>query len=114
MKKFFLITVSVILVGCAKPMPSMEVLGVSRADGVVTVGYDFSRETHWMEKGQQMNFTGGDALAWRVCQGWGYAGARAINIMPVSKCADWSVVAGVCYVGQQKQQYQCTTMGNPQ
>ena len=87
MKKIFLIAVTVILVGCAKPMPS---------------------------KGQQMNFTGGDALAWRVCQGWGYAGARAINIMPVSKCVDWSVVAGVCYVGQQKQQYQCTTMGNPQ
>lgn len=114
MKKIFLIAAVATLAGCVQPMPSMEVLDVSRADGVVTVGYDFSRQTHWMEKGQQMNFSGGDALAWRVCQGWGFAGARAINTMPVSKCADWSIVTGVCYVGQQKQQYQCTATEHPQ
>ncbi|EHQ9605696.1 hypothetical protein KS527_004453 [Salmonella enterica] len=113
MKKIILLASIFGLVSCAKPMPTMETLNASRADGIVVVGYNFTHQTYWLEEGQMMNFTEGDALAWRVCQGWGYKSAHTIDAHPVTKCADLSSMTGTCFVGQQVQTYQCTGAGTP-
>lgn len=114
MKRFLTIAaLACALTGCAKPMPQLETLNASRADGLITAGYNFNYQTHWLDEGQIMNFTEADATAWRVCQGWGYTGARAIDSTPRLRCADTSLT-GACHVGQQFQQYQCTGAGRPQ
>lgn len=114
MKKLAIIAIVFTLASCAKPMPQLETLSASRADGLITAGYNFSYQTHWLDEGQLMNFAEADAIAWRVCQGWGYTGARAIDTSPRLRCVDTNSLSGSCFVGQQYQQYQCTGAGRPQ
>lgn len=101
--------ISLLLTGCAKPHAQIQTLKASRADSVVTVGYVINRSTHYVNIGEPLDFSTAEGTAKRICRGWGYESAQAIDLQQRMIC-DHKIFKQ-CDTGVIYQQYQCTGAG---
>lgn len=81
-------------------------VGGSRADGIVTVGFQVAPHRPW-----DTNWPQARAAATQACQGWGYAGAEPFGNPEyvVRHCVQWNALFHtICDLQQVSQRWQCT------
>lgn len=99
--KMFVLAGTLLISGCAPTLKYLVVSGGSKADGTLTMAYEYTNAEY-----PEVQWDAANVSATERCSGWGYSGAELFGAY-TKDCVRRSATGGQCVRWRVTYTYQC-------